>query len=215
MPNLVKYESNIRLVGGFYKTSDTMYGVYRSIGTDPTNVSHFVYPYGSWINWFGTDWLIGGAGSENATVPGISYVYTCDVNSAINHAVGIDTTYFTNSLIQLSVINSKSLYYYSFPSTVDTNLKLYISGLCKANSATSLSLSYAYSTDGTDNFSNIVTHSGSASLTTDWTPFVYKTTLNFGSVSEVRLIPVVWTGTYLYGPTIKDLTIMLVSDSLV
>lgn len=212
MPNLVKYESNTRLVGSFYKTSDTLYGVYHTVANSST--PHYVYPYGSWINWFGTEWLIGGSGTENATVPGISYVYSFDVNSAVNTTIGIDSTYFTNSIYQLGVINSKSVYYYSFPSTVSTNLTMYISGLCKANSSTNLSLSYAYSTDGTNNFSNTALHSGSASLTTDWTPFVYKTTMNFGSVSEIRMIPIVWTGTYLYGPTIKDLTIMLISDSL-
>lgn len=64
-------------------------------------------------------------------------------------------------------------------------------------------------------FSYNVPHTGTAALNTEWTPFIYKTNMNFGNVVEIRLVPVVWTGAYLYGPIIKDLTIMLINDNLI
>lgn len=215
MPNLIKYESNTRLIGSSYKTSDIIHGVYRVIGADNTGALNYIYPYGSWINWFGAEWEIGGGGAANTPIATGSYVHSFDIAAATNTITGVDTTYFNNSLHQLTLYNSKSIYYYKFASTANTNLTMYISGLCKANANTNLTLRYAYSTNGTDTFSYDLQHDGDAKLTTEWTPFIYKTAMNFGDVAEVRLVPVVWTGTYLYGPIIKDLTIMLISDNLI
>lgn len=217
MPNLIKYESTTRLICSSYKTSDIIHGVYRVIGVDNTGGLNYIYPYGSWINWFGAEWDIGGAGVVNTPI--IDYVgsmgYSFDITAATNTITGVDTTYFNNSLHQLNLRNSKSIYYYKFASTTNTNLTMYISGLCKSNANGPLILSYAYSIDGTNTFNKYLPHNGSAKLTTGWTPFIYKTAMNFGNVAEVRLVPIVWSGTYLYGPIIKDLTIMLISDNLI
>lgn len=206
MSNIIKYGDN-RIIGLFYKDSTTLHSVY----TQRTSTS-VMYPYGTYLSWFGTEWLIGGGTTNDSPVPGLSGAYSYNVVNGVNYTSGVDQLYFPNQVYQLAVEGGKSLMYIDFESTNSTNLGLYITGLCKANTNTNLTLSYAYSVDGTNNFTTLVGYGTSYSLTTDWTPFVLTTNLFFGIVPSVRIVPVVWSGSYLYGPTIKDLTVMLLSD---
>lgn len=212
MPNLVQYESDKRIIGIYHLINDELRKVF--FVNAETSTTHYVFPYGSYFNWYGVEWNIGYDPIIDVAVPGISSVYSYNVISAPHYWPSVDSTYFPNNCSQLGLGGGKSLNFFSITSTPSTNLKLYISGLCKANTNTNLSLSYAYSLDGSTNFTNIEQFNNSASLTTEWRPFIYVKSLNFGT-ADVKLCPIVWTGTYLYGPKIKDLTMMLVSDSLI
>lgn len=207
MPALVTTSTN-RISGIFSVDSNS---VIRNTFRLSTSEAYDIYPYGSYITWFNIPWYIGDSACDGDIEFESGYhTFNCGTTATIS--VYSDVTYDATMSITNKGHAKGSYMSYGFTSTLDMQLKLYVTGLCKANSNTNLSLSYAYALDGGSTIPH--NYDLSVSLTTEWKPFIYEVDLISFGTSNVSLVPVTWSGTYLYGPQIKDIQVMLVNSQL-